>query len=185
MSDKPHLGGSYPIDPNTYMVDVFGYLLVRHEIKSVLDIGCGYGATMKWFSENGLCRVVGIEGWEDAIAGSEVRDRIIKHDFTDGICPVSEEFDLAWSAEFLEHVDSRYIHNYMRSFQCCRMAVITHAEPGQPGHHHVNCQSDDYWIDVFSRHGFRHNHDETSLLRRTDRWHAGWGRRTLMVFNRI
>jgi hypothetical protein len=65
------------------------------------------------------------------------------------------------------------------------MAVITHGEPGQAGHHHVNCQDDAYWIEKFAEGGFIHVPDETAILRKTDRWSSGWGRRTLMMFRRI
>jgi cyclopropane fatty-acyl-phospholipid synthase-like methyltransferase len=173
------------MDSNTYMVDVFGYLLVRHEIKSLLDVGCGYGATMKWFADNGLCHVQGIDGCEDAYAGSLMQSQTLLHDFTTGPAPLTETYDLAWSAEFLEHVEEQYMANYMAAFQRAKLVIVTHGEPGQHGHHHVNCQDDEYWIDKFLSNGFKFNANETALLRRTDRWRSGWGRRSLMSFSKI
>ena len=32
--------------------------------------------------------------------------------------------------------------------------LITFALPGKKGHHHVNCNTQEYWIDVFDRYGF-------------------------------
>ena len=66
-----------------------------------------------------------------------------------------------------------------------RYACVTHAEPGQNGHHHVNCQTTDYWIKVFAEHGFEHIAEETRMFRLTDRWRATWGRRTLTMFKRV
>lgn len=178
-----HLGGAIEQgDSNTVMVDVWGYLLVRYELKSVLDIGCGFGHTMKWFSDNGLCRVQGIEGWDEAYEKNIMKAQVLKHDFEDGPATIATPFDLAWSAEFLEHVKEHFIPNFMAAFRMCRYAVITHGEPGQAGWHHVNCQTDAYWIKKFAKYGFEHRAEETALLRRTDRWRAGWGRRTLMFF---
>lgn len=181
-----HLGGAYPQgDSNTIMVDVWGYLLVKYEIKSVLDIGAGFGHALKWFSDHGLCQVSGIEGWDEAIQGNLVKGSIVKHDFTAGPAPLAQPFDMVWSAEFVEHVEEKFIPNFMPAFRLGRYACITHAEPGQAGFNHVNCQTSSYWVKVFRKYGFTHRPKETELLRRTDRWRAGWGRRTLMFFERV
>jgi SAM-dependent methyltransferase len=186
MSDKTHLGGSYQEgDSNTIMVDVWGYLLVKYEIKSVIDIGCGFGHALQWFAQNGLCAIKGVEGWPEAVEKNLVKGSIVQHDFREGPAPIAQAFDLAWSAEFLEHVEERFLPNVMPLFRMARYACVTHAEPGQGGFHHVNCQGDEYWVRKFAEYGFRHDESETALLRRTDRWRAGWGRRSLMFFTRI
>lgn len=180
-----HLGGAIESgDGNTMMPDVWGYLLVKYELKSVLDIGCGFGHTMEWFQQHGLCVTTGIEGWEEAIQRNVVDKYLVQHDFTTGPAPVNTPFDLVWSAEFLEHVAAEHLEHLRPAFQLGRYACITHAEPGQGGHHHVNCQTSRYWEGVFDQWGFDHDRAETALLRRTDRWRATWGRRTLMFFER-
>lgn len=181
---EAHLGGAYPEgDANTIMHDVWGYLLVKYEIKSMLDIGCGYGHTMKWFS-NFLCNVHGVDGWDEAVKNSVVPGAIEQWDFTKGPFPHGIPYDLIWAAEFLEHVEEKFIPHVMPSFRLGRYACVTHGEPGQHGHNHVNCQSSGYWIAKFNEYGFDHDATETALLRRTDRWRAMWGRRTLMFFIR-
>ena len=178
-----HLGGAYPQgDGNTTMPDVWGYLAVKHQVKSVLDIGCGYGHAMKWF--NGfLINVRGVEGWDEAINNHLLKHCVVKHDYNKGPAPLGDErFDLCWCAEFVEHVDERFIPHYMQDMQRCRIVCITHAEPFQNGHHHVTLKDDEWWIYKFANHGFQHLADESALLRETDRWKAGWGRRSLMVF---
>ncbi len=183
----PHLGGAYEQgDANTTMPDVWGYLLVKYDLKQVLDIGCGFGHTMQWFSQNGLCKVVGIDGWDEAVKKCVVPGAAVLHDFTKGPCPdVVSPFDLVWSAEFLEHVEEKYIPNFMAAFRLGRVACVTHAEPGQHGHHHVNCQTTEYWVRVFAEYGFEHVEEETRMFRQTDRWRAPWGRRTLTMFKRV
>jgi hypothetical protein len=72
-----------------------------------------------------------------------------------GICNElrNKHFDLAWCVEFLEHVEEKYMNNYMDIFTRCKYIVCTHAPPRKKGHHHVNCQTEDYWIKKFKEHG--------------------------------
>lgn len=181
-----HLGGCYEQgDANTTMVDVWGYLLVKYAPATVLDLGCGFGHALKWFRENGLCNIIGVEGWDEAIEKNLVRDAIVKHDFSKGMAPIGTPVDLVWCAEFLEHVDEQHLPNVMAAMRLGRIACVTHGEPGQYGHHHVNCQTTEYWVEKFHAAGFVYLSEETQLLRRTDRWRATWGRRTLTMFQRI
>jgi len=182
-----HLGGAYAQgDENTIMPDVWGYLLVKYDLKSVLDVGCGFGHAVEWFVKHGVYAVAGIDGWDEAIRGNRCPERVVLHDFTTGPAPVTQSFDLAWSAEFLEHVEEQYLPNIFTTLRLCRRACVTHAEPGQAGYHHVNCQTSDYWIQKFQEQGFQHLPEETALLRRTDqRRRAPYGRRTLMMFERL
>jgi SAM-dependent methyltransferase len=185
MSDTPHLGGAHPDgDGNTAMPDVWGYLIVKYDPHRFLDIGCGYGHTMKFFHDYSIA-VTGIEGLPEAVAGNVVRAETMQHDFTTGPAPLCSPYDLGWAAEFLEHLDEQYLPNVFPAFRLCRHVVITHGEPGQGGHNHVNCQPSSYWVRQFHAHGFQHNEQETFLLRRTDRHNAPWGRRTLMFFDRL
>jgi SAM-dependent methyltransferase len=167
------------------MPDVWGYLLVKYDPKIVLDIGCGFGHALDWFRKNGLCQIVGIEGWKEAVEKNVVAGCVVEHDFTKGPPPVGTPVDLIWCAEFLEHVDEQYLPNVMAAFRLGRYACVTHGEPGQYGHHHVNCQTTEYWIKKFAEYGFEHMPEETAILRRTDRWRATWGRRTLTMFQRV
>lgn len=184
MSESEHVGGSHPnCDGNTFMVDVFGYLLVKYNPGLILDLGCGYGHVLQWFSQFPL-NLVGVDGDKEAIEKSVFAGTKVLHDFTKGPYVHGTPFDLVWCAEVLEHIEEKYLPNVAPCFQASRYVVITHAEPHQFGHHHVNCKPDSYWIGKFSEWGLKHNESETAILRRTDRWHASWGRRTLMFFER-
>lgn len=183
---EPHLGGAYAQgDSSTIMIDCWGYLLVKHEIKSVLDVGCGYGHALQWFATNGLCQIKGVEGDPEAVEKSLVPGHVVLHDFTKGPAPIAQPFDLCWCAEFVEHVEQKYIPNYMKAFQLCRHLVMTHGEPGQAGHHHVTLKTTNWWRLILKEYGFEFDEDETALLRRTDRWKAPWGRRTLIVAHQL
>lgn len=181
----PHLGGSYRLgDGNTTMRDVWGYLIVKYDLKSMLDIGAGWGHSMKFFADH-LVSAAGVDGDPECAGdGQQCPGLLITHDYTLGPCTAlgDRQFDLAWSAEFLEHVDEQFMSNYMTDFKRCKLAVVTHAAPEQHGHNHVNCKDDNYWIQSFTSNGFSFDFSETLKLRTTDRWKAPWGRISLMVF---
>ena len=43
--------------------------------------------------------------------------------------------------------------------------VVTHAYPGQGGHHHVNEQEKEYWIDIFNKNDFRYDFSLTNKIK--------------------
>lgn len=148
-----HLGG-YIIggDPATQYPELWIWLVSKLGIKSVLDVGCGEGQAVKFFGDLGA-DAIGIDG----VAQDD--PRIIQHDFTKGPCPdisdIDREFDLVWSCEFVEHVEPQYLTNFLELFAMAPMVLMTHAEPGQGGYHHVNCRFHDYWEGVLEGQGYK------------------------------
>jgi SAM-dependent methyltransferase len=164
-----HLGG-YIIggDPATQYPDLWLWLVQELGIRSVLDVGCGDGTSLNTMrkiieSEHGSGFVIGIDGV------GQVHDRIIRWDYCDGPLTAFEnygEFDLVWSCEFVEHVEERFMPNYLATFAASNhFLLMTHAEPGQPGHHHVNCRDVGYWIGALAAIGFRFDNDLTDTTR--------------------
>lgn len=185
MSDKSHLGGAYLEcnDANTYCPDVWQYLIDKYHIKTVVDIGAGAGFNTVWFHERGL-HAVAIEGWDEAIASTKMpMERVIQHDYTLGPLPIPRT-DLAWSSEFVEHVEERFIPNWMATVKCCRYFVFTFAVPGQTGYHHVCERPYEFWQQICNLNGFVEIPEETAYLRSTDQGGA-WGRKTLSMFRNI
>jgi hypothetical protein len=141
-----HLGGYVPGgDPNTYYPALWEWLVDDYGVRSVLDVGCGDGQALDWFAGQG-CTVYGIDGIEQP-----EDDRIEQHDFTKGPWKVrgnriAGAYDLVWCCEFVEHVEEQYVPNFLEAFLASPLVLLTHALPGQGGHHHVNCQADGYWI---------------------------------------
>ena len=43
---------------------------------------------------------------------------------------------------------------------------MTHAVPGQPGYHHVNCQPSEYWINHLANRGFTVLREESKQIQR-------------------
>ena len=73
--------------------------------------------------------------------------------FSGGPPSLAGDFDLCWCSEFVEHVEQEFLPNVLAAFRRCRWVAMTHAVPGQTGHHHVNCQPRRYWLDAMERFG--------------------------------
>jgi len=173
-----HLGGHN----NVTNIDrsSFSYLKSIITLNSVLDIGCGPGG-MKRVVEGYGKKWIGIDGDPSAIKGVE---NSILHDYTAGTCELEQEFDLAWSVEFLEHVEEEYVPNFMKNFAQCRYAFVTAAPPGTPGHHHVNCRSSEYWIDIFSSYNLYYHEKQTKVLREISDMKKGFFKKSGLFFKR-
>jgi cyclopropane fatty-acyl-phospholipid synthase-like methyltransferase len=173
---RGHLGGYVRGgDPKTWNPLVWAALLQIFKPKTLIDVGCGEGHALAWFRSNGL-DVLGLDG-----IPQPDRD-ILQHDFTEGpfipVLPV----DLIWCCEFVEHVEDQYKENFLKTFDASRVIAMTHALPGQPGHHHVNCREAQYWIDLLTSRGFIYQLALTTQLRglEPDTWFGQQG----LVFTR-
>jgi hypothetical protein len=161
-----HLGGFIEGgDPRTYCPNVWDHFIHAEGVPSMVDVGCGIGVACEHFAAAGV-HVTGIDGSGTAQAMFRVPGRFVLHDFTSG--EIYKPGWLAWSCEFVEHVESRYLPHVMSAFRYCSMVAMTYAAPGQDGHHHVNCQPADYWIGAFAAIGFAFDEPTTLRLRTLD-----------------
>lgn len=157
--EQGHLGGYVKGgDEATFYPHLWNWLVEGFGIKSVLDIGAGEGHALRHFKELG-CRVLGIEGvpqqeWE-----------IMVHDYTEGPVALTRDWDLGWCCEFVEHVEEQYISNFLETFKSCNYVLMTHAEPGQAGYHHVNCQPSSYWRGAMASIGFEFDQSLTTMAK--------------------
>ncbi|MGB5136644.1 MAG: glycosyltransferase [Prochlorococcaceae cyanobacterium] len=175
--------GFFNKDPNTFMPDVWGWLIIEYEIRSVLDIGCGIGTNLQWFDEYGL-EVLGVEGHPRAVTGSLLPGAVVQHDFCTGPWAPDHTIDLCLCTKFAEHVEARFEDNWMAAVEKCRFLLLAAAPPGQGGYHHVNEQPDAYWIQRLESRGLLHQPDVSARLQKTcTRKPATWGRNTLLFFH--
>lgn len=156
-----HLGGH---EGETHLdVGVIDYAINKFGIKTMLDIGCGPGGMVALAASKGL-DVHGVDGDDKVERDEGVRDKITIHDFTTGPYK-TDVFDLGWSVEFVEHVEKKYMQNFLETFKSCKYVIMTHALPGQPGHHHVNCMPPEYWVGAMEAIGFELMVNETNEMR--------------------
>lgn len=154
-----HLGGHLGKTHND--VGVLEYFIKEHNINSMLDVGCGPGGQVTTAIDLGL-HAVGIDG--DYTVNREGNHWCI-HDYTAGPSPLKEKFDLVWSCEFVEHVYEKYMTNFLQDFARGTWLCMTYAPPGFPGHHHVNCQPEEYWIKHIESLGFKYEEQITKTVR--------------------
>jgi len=162
---QEHLGGYWRGgDPHSWCPDLWQGVVKEYGIKSVIDVGCGEGYSTRYFQEMGL-DVLGVEGGKEAIRNSAVPQLIAHHDYTKGPYIPSSRCDLIWCCEFVEHVEERFVENFLATFSAGTYCLMTHALPGQDGYHHVNCQPPEYWIGRMKTIGFEHDPAATKHLR--------------------
>lgn len=174
-----HLGGhQHETHIDEGALDVF---IDKFGIQSYLDVGCGPGGMVELAHSKGLL-AIGIDG--DFTLERADPSRYFLHDYTKG--PVFELgdklWDLGWSCEFLEHVSEQYMDNYMDTFLKCKRIVVTHAFPGQGGHHHVNEQDPNYWFQQFGRRGFLLDMVTTDEVRKASTMEQRYIRTSGLVF---
>ncbi len=177
-----HLGGHWPGgDPSSWYPELWDWLVRVQGVHSVLDVGCGEGHALAYFRDQLDCEVVGVDGIEHPDPD------LIQHDFTLGPVVLAHGFDLCWSCEFVEHVEEQFVPNFLEAFRSAELLAMTHALPGQGGHHHVNEQAPRYWRNVLAEVGFQLLPGLTFQARRLARDNAPRGSyfsRTGLIFRR-
>lgn len=191
MKKSEHLGGHNGI---THIdVGLIGYL--KHcGFESLLDVGCGPAGNVLEARSQGMV-AFGVDGDPELqkvnVEAKTYMPIIVLHDYTQGTLPSGpwpsphdkEKFDVGLSTEFLEHVEEQYIQNYMETFQRCNIVIVTHALPGETGgHHHVNLQTELWWVKKFAEYGFILNEEATKNVRMVSTMKKGFVKKTGKVF---
>src|SRR3972149_4181009 len=167
MIKENHLGG-FVEERNSrcFYTELWDQLIKDFSIKSVIDVGCGQGHALAYLKEKG-CKIFGIDGSALVLKDNPLglNSEIHIHDYTEGAYKPFYQYDLAWSCEFVEHVEEKFIPNFMTTFKSAKIVALSHALPGQGGYHHVNEQTDDYWIGKFLQNGFKLHIPKTTEYR--------------------
>lgn len=179
--ERPWLGGYFPEgDPGSFCPELWEWAIHRYKISSVIDVGCGAGKSLDWFKEHG-CYAIGVDG----LPPDDVR--IAEHDYTLGPWPHGPhrpvQVDLIWCCEFVEHVREEFIDNFLVTFKCARIVMMTHGLFWQDGHHHVNLKPSGYWIDRVRAAGFKFLARDTVESR--DKVLQQYWRNSGLIFRRV
>ena len=180
-ANAPHLGGNIKEgDPGSFCPHVWDYVIDRFCVRSVMDLGCGVGHAAEYFFKKGL-RTLAVDGLAANVRASYYP--AVCHDLTAG--PVITNVDLVHCQEVVEHIEERFLNNVLSSLGCGRIILMTHAVPGQGGHHHVNEKPMEYWNDHIQRMGYTLLVEDSNRVRAIAKqegaiWMAGSG----LVFHR-
>ena len=153
-------GNALEGDSNTFSPTVWDYLIKRFALRSVLDIGSGLGFAADYFYRAGM-QTLAVEGLVSNVDNSLYP--ALKVDLTQS--SVHCRVDLVHCQEVVEHIDEMYLDHLLNSFACGCVLVMTHAFPGQGGHHHVNEQPPEYWIEQLKRYNFELLSEDTRRIR--------------------
>jgi SAM-dependent methyltransferase len=135
---------------------ILGILFERFEPASVLDIGCGLGTWLAVARELGVKDVFGVDGdWLDNATLDIEPAAVRRVDLEQGVA-LERRFDLVISLEVAEHLHERAADSFVSSLaRHGDVVLFSAAIPFQGGHHHVNEQFPDYWVERFAAHGHR------------------------------
>ena len=74
-------------------------------------------------------------------------------------------YDLTFSLEVGEHIPDFLAPRFVKTLvDSAPIVVLTCAQPGQPGHGHINCQKKDYWINLFAHESYVLSDAEQEML---------------------
>ena len=160
--DHPHLGGNMREgSPFTYAPAVWDYVVRRFAVRSVLDLGSGLGHASLYFHRAGL-QVIAVDGLRSNVEASLYPTLMVDLSRSGVACRV----DLVHCQEVVEHVDERHLENVLAALACGAIILMTAAVPGQGGHHHVNEQPVQYWVEHLKRYRCEVLPEDTRRVRR-------------------
>jgi SAM-dependent methyltransferase len=162
-------------------VDVppFQYAAERYAPESVLDIGCGLGAYLALFQEQGTATVRGIDGFSDTDAVLCPR-AYSQHDLRSPL-DLGRTFDVVLCVEVIEHLEAEHettLLDTIRRHARTRI-MFSAAQPGQPGRHHVNCRPIGHWLTRWRLVGWEPDIPDTVAARSLATYI--WFRRNLLI----
>jgi hypothetical protein len=132
----------------------------------LIDLGCGCGVYADGFQKKGAS-VVAVDGVLPPAAESfpvqlEVRDLTVPMENPWGA------FDLALCLDVAEHIPEAFTDVFLQNItRFSDRLILSAAQVGQGGHHHVNERPKRYWVDKLARQGFAYNRKATGRLMET------------------
>jgi len=130
-------------------------LLQYFPVRSVVDIGCGIGAWLKVFEENGVRNILGVDGPHVDQALLEIQSKVFLAADLRTELRLTDRYDLAMSLEVAEHLPEELSTSFVTKLtEAAPIVLFSAAVPGQPGLQHINMQWQDYWRAIFGGRGY-------------------------------
>jgi len=125
-------------------------------VDSVLDVGCGQGAWLKVWRENGVEQAFGMDGAYVDRQSLLFPDKYFHAVDLDRPFALDRRFSLVTCLEVAEHLPAEQADNLVRCL--CNHGdylLFSAAVPGQGGANHINEQHYGYWQTRIEANGFR------------------------------
>lgn len=157
------------------------------DFHSLLDLGCANGFVLQEMTGLGK-DVHGIEVSAAVLPllANEIRSRVRIADAT--TLGKVGAFDLVTCIEVAEHVQPKESSALVKAItdNATKWAYFTAASPYQPGHGHINCRQQFFWMNEFRKRGWDIEWDTTAeLIRRIEHIEpALWLPMNSMIFRR-
>ena len=151
------------------------------EPQKVLDLGCGPGTYVNCFKELNVNAI----GYDTDLRIEGSNNLICKSLFD-----VEETGDVVLCMEVAEHIDSsnnlQIVEAMTNALESKGILIWTAAKPGQGGVGHINCQTKDYWIDLFKSQPLKRcKNIELILVEEMKKgYHMGWFVQNLLVYTK-
>ena len=149
--------------------------------QKVLDLGCGPGTYVNCFQELG----VDATGYD-----TDIRVEGNNHLICKSLFDVEETGDVVLCLEVAEHIEScknlKIVEAMTKALAPEGTLIWTAAKPGQGGVGHINCQTKDYWIELFKSQPLKRcNGMELILVEEMKKdYHMGWFVQNLLIYTK-
>jgi hypothetical protein len=169
---------------DNFFLDIapFRYIAEKYAPSTVLDIGCGVGAYLQLFKHLGAKAVFGIDGLRDdatLLQSGEYAMRDLSRPLNLG-----RVFDCVMCLEVAPRLPAQSADVLIETLAAHsgRTIIFSAAEPGQPGHGHINCRPLSYWLTLWSKRGWGPDLADSLGMRCLAT--LSWFRRNLVVLRR-
>lgn len=161
-------------------------ILSKYNPKSIAEFGCGNGYLTNYLSL-GCIKIFAIDGYSQPKFKSK-NIEFLKVDLNNELSINStfkgREFDIAICMEVAEHLlesSSDFLVKHLT--RVAPVIIFSAAIPKQGGHGHINCQTREYWYNIFSKYGYIVQDTLRSEFRKSDSI-ASWYKFNTLVFVR-
>lgn len=122
---------------------------------SVVDVGCGIGAWLAEWRNQGVTDLLGIDGdWVDRRQLQIPSHQFVAHDL-DLPLDTARSYDLVMSLEVAEHLEQEHAAGFLDLLTSLGSVILFSAAiPHQGGHHHVNERWQGDWARDFAERGY-------------------------------
>jgi hypothetical protein len=177
--------GTTAFDPdwhwNNPFADIapFTYLIEKYRPQSMLDVGCGLGAYVSLSKNLGVGDVFGVDGLPTSatmLTEAEYREVDLSRSIS-----IGRKFDIVLCLEVAEHLPLEAALTILGTLRdhARGLIIFSAAEPGQPGHGHINNSPIEQWLRGWQSLGWIPELQETLAIRAISS--LPWFKRNIIV----